>query len=187
MFRQLIADYVPKNAMEAADKAQMLALIDAYPESILSRENTVAHITASGFILNEASDKLLMVHHNIYNSWGWTGGHADGDEDLFGVALKEAQEETGVTDFVPIQKKIAALDIIPVWAHIKNGKPVTAHLHLNVTYLLTARDDALLTVKPDENSGVAWIPVGKLADYCTEPLMLPIYEKLIAHAKAVKN
>ena len=187
MFRGLIADYVPKNAMEAADKAQMLAFIDEYPETILSRENTVAHVTASGFILNEAKDKTLMVHHNIYNSWGWTGGHADGEEDLLGVALKEAQEETGVETFALLKDGIAAIDITPVWAHMKNGKPVTAHLHLNVTYLLTAKDDAVLTVKPDENSGVAWIPVDEIANYCTEPLMLPIYEKLIARAKVANH
>ena len=49
-------------------------------------------MTSSGLIFNKNLDKILMVHHNIYNTWSWTGGHADGEDDLLKVAIKEAKE-----------------------------------------------------------------------------------------------
>ena len=43
--------------------------------------------------MNKDKTKVLMIYHNIYNSWSWTGGHADGDEDLLYVAIKEAKKK----------------------------------------------------------------------------------------------
>ena len=124
-----------------------------------------------------------MVYHNIYDSWGWTGGHADGDPDLLAVALKEAREETGVQHFQFLSDLPQALDIIPVWSHYKNGKPISAHLHLNMTYLLIADECEQLTIKEDENSAVGWILVDEIGKYCSEPSILPIYMKLVVAAK----
>ena len=183
MYVKAIEKYEPKTELERLDKNTMLACIKAFPDTVLRRENTVAHICVSAFILNEELDKVLMIHHNIYNSWGWTGGHADGNEDLLAVAFKEAEEETGVSDLTLLVPSVASLDILPVLPHVKNGAVVSSHLHLNVTYLFQANEAAPLRVKPDENSGVAWLAVDGLADADIEPFMLPIYQKLIARAK----
>jgi len=187
MYIQAIQNYIPKNEIEVQDKKVMLELIEQYPDTLLSRENEIAHICVSGFILNENLDKILMIYHNLYDSWGWTGGHADGDGDLLAVALKEAREETGVLNFRPLSKLPQSLDILPVWSHYKNGKPVSSHLHLTLTYLLIADEDEQLVVKADENSGVKWIPVDEISDYCSEPLMLPVYMKLVDAAKKLKT
>ena len=96
---------------------------------MLVRENEIAHMTSSGFIVNKDRTKVLMIHHNIYNSWGWTGGHADGDSDLIAVAIKEAKEETGIKNANPITNDICSIDILPVNSHIKKGKYVASHLH----------------------------------------------------------
>lgn len=183
MYMDIIKNYIPKNEFEAQDQKVMLDYIVRHQDTVLTRENEVAHICASGFILNEKLDQTLMVYHNIYNSWGWTGGHADGESDLLAVALKEAREETGVKHFRFLSELPQALDIIPVWPHYKNGKPISAHLHLNLTYLLIADEAEQLTIKEDENSAVGWIPVAKLKQYCSEPSILPIYQKLIDRAK----
>ena len=53
-----------------------------------------------------------MIHHNIYNSWGWTGGHADGDSDLIKVSIKEAKEETGIKEARPNNNDICSIDIL---------------------------------------------------------------------------
>ena len=90
-------------------------------DNILTRENAFAHLTSSGFILNENKDKVLMIYHNLYNSWAWTGGHADGEDDLLEVAIKEAKEETGVVNIHPLSTQIMSLDILPVWGHMKKG------------------------------------------------------------------
>ena len=90
-----IKEYVPYDEQEAADKEAILYAINNF-DNLLTRENPLAHITSSGYIVNKDKTKVLMIYHNIYNSWSWTGGHADGDEDLLYVAIKEAKEETGV-------------------------------------------------------------------------------------------
>ena len=123
-FRESILKYSPINEQEANDKKIILDYIDNFYENILTRENQIAHMTSSGLILNKALDKILMIHHNIYNTWTWTGGHADGDDDMLKVALKEAKEETGLNNIIPLTEELASIDIIPVYGHIKRGKYV---------------------------------------------------------------
>ncbi len=126
-------------------------------------------------------NKVLMVYHNLYDSWSWTGGHADGEADLLSVAIREAREETGVQDFKVLRHAPISLEIITVDGHEKRGVYVPSHLHLNLTYLLQADERQKLSVKPDENSGVAWIPANQLARRVSEPWMLKrVYEKLMA-------
>ncbi|MGL4338378.1 MAG: NUDIX hydrolase [Turicibacter sp.] len=182
-----IENYVPQNVQEQQDKQVMLDYLKQFPHNILTRENEFAHVTSSGFVMNETLDKVLMVYHNLYKSFAWTGGHADGDGDLLAVAIKEACEETGIKSAKPLSEDIMAIDILPVWGHMKKKKFVSSHLHLNVAYLLIASEDEVLQIKVDENSDVAWIGVHEIKTYCTEPDMLPIYEKLIEKAKRCKG
>lgn len=175
--KRLIENYQAFDEQEKQDQKVILKYLDLF-DDMLVRENDLIHLTASGWILNSAHDKVLMIYHNIYDSWGWTGGHADGDADLLHVALKEAQEETGIQTFQVLSDEILALDILPVWRHVKRGKPVSSHQHANITYLLEADEHEKLIVKPDENQGVKWIPLDEIDQYVSEPDMLPIYEKL---------
>ena len=71
-------------------------------------------MTASSWLLNATHDKVLMIYHNIYHSWAWTGGHADGDRDLLAVAKREAMEETGVTEIRAISEDIFSLEFLTV-------------------------------------------------------------------------
>lgn len=171
-----IKEYLPYNEQEERDKELFLKCLDNY-NNLLTRENTLAHITSSGYIVNKTRDKVLMIHHNIYKTWSWTGGHADGDSDLLHVAIKEAQEETGVKNFTPISKEIFSLDVLPVIGHIKKGKYISAHLHLSIAYLLEADENESLFIKEDENSDVKWIPINEIHNYSNEPDMIEIYYK----------
>ncbi|MBR6219635.1 MAG: NUDIX hydrolase [Clostridia bacterium] len=175
--REWIERYAPCDAQEARDREVMLYAIDRM-ENVLTRENPVAHFTASAWIVNPARDKVLMAWHNIYKTWAWTGGHADGDGDLLRVALREAREETGIRDIRPVTGEIYSLEVLPVNSHVKRGQFVAAHLHLNVTYLLEADDTQPLRPKPDENSAVDWLPLQRAADNREEPFMAVIYKKL---------
>lgn len=96
--KKQIEKYIPYNDQEENDKKIMLDCIENF-EDVLTRENKLFHFTASNWIVNKEKTKVLMIYHNIYKSWAWTGGHADGDADLQHVALKEAQEETGLVLF----------------------------------------------------------------------------------------
>ena len=88
-----ISEFIPNNAQESQDKKVILDYIKQYQRNVLFRNNEIAHITSSGFIMNPALDRVLMVHHNIRNTWAWTGGHADGDANLLYVAIKERKKK----------------------------------------------------------------------------------------------
>ena len=183
---ELIKRYNPCNEQEKSDKEIILNCINRF-DDILTRDNKIAHITSSAFIVNKARDKVLMIHHNIYNSWSWTGGHADGEENLLAVAIKEAKEETGVKNIHPVTFDIFSLDILPVLGHIKRGRYVSAHLHLSVAYLVEVDENDILVVKEDENSGVKWIKIDELNKYISEPHMQKVYDKLISKIKLLIN
>lgn len=180
---EIIRKYVPYNEQEEKDKEIMLQCINKF-DDILTRENKILHITSSAFIVNKSKDKVLMVYHNIYNSWSWVGGHADGEKDLLVVAIKEAREETGVKNIMPIVSDIFSLEVLPVLGHVKREEYVSAHLHLSVSYLFEGDENEVLTIKPDENSGVKWISIDEVNTYSNEPHMQKIYEKLISKIKA---
>lgn len=179
IFEQLRA-YAPVNAQEASDRRLILQYAEQFG-NLFTRENEMAHLTASCWIVNPARTKALLAYHNIYDSWAWLGGHADGEEDLLAVALREANEESGIRA-VPVSRDIFSLEILHVAPHVKRGKFVCAHLHLNATYLLEADDQAPIRCKPDENSAVRWLDTAEVLAAVSEPAMLPVYRKLMEKA-----
>ena len=155
--------------------------------NFLDRSNLAAHFSSSAIVVNEQMDKVLFAYHNIYDSWGWVGGHNDGNPDPLAVAIEEAKEETGISDVRPYSEDIFMVDVIYVFNHIKHGKYVNDHLHLNVTFLLIADEQQQLQIKPDENSGVAWFELDEVFDKITEPRMVPIYQKAFNEIKRIKK
>ena len=176
--RAAIAAYSPFNEQEAADKELILDFLQKNPDAFY-RTNRIAHMTASAWVVNPARDRVLMVYHNIYDSWSWTGGHADGEENLAAVALREVREETGVRSARLLSEGIFSLESLTVDGHEKHGNYVPSHLHLNVTYLLEADDSDPLTVCEEENSGVRWFTLDGALEASTEPWFVQrIYGKL---------
>lgn len=170
--------YIPCNEQEKQDKVEILRLLKDQKD-VFSRENKIAHMTASAWVVNQERNKVLMVSHNIYDSWSWLGGHADGDENLMSVAVKEVLEESGLNQVNPITNDIFSLEILTVDGHEKKGEYVPSHLHLNITYLLEADDQEPLTIQPEENSGVAWYELDEAVEASTEPwFQQRIYKKL---------
>ena len=174
-----IENYPPFNEQEEKDKALILGWI-SNNENAFSRENTVAHITASAWVVNKDRSKVLMVYHNIYNSWSWLGGHADGETDLLSVAIREVKEEAGISNVRPVSEEIFSLESLTVDGHVKKGNYVSSHLHLNITYLLEADSEEQVSVKADENSGVMWFSPEDALEKSTEPWFVEnIYSKII--------
>ena len=166
--KEQIRAYRPVNEQEERDKELILRCLET-EKDIFTRENHLAHMTASAWIVNEPRTKVLMAYHNIYKSWSWLGGHADGETDLLKVALKEAQEESGIRHVKPVSEKIYSLEVLTVDGHVKKGAYVSSHQHLNVTYLLQAEETDVLHIKEDENSNVAWFPLEEAVAASTEP------------------
>lgn len=171
--------YIPCNEQEEKDKELMLRYL-APGEEVLYRESAGAHMSASAWVVNKNRDKVLMAYHNIYDSWAWTGGHADGEADLLKVAVREAMEETGITRVTPVMEDIFSIEVLTVDGHEKKGVYVSSHLHLNVTYLLEADESQVLHSKADENSGVLWFGLEECLEAVNEPWMRErIYRKLL--------
>lgn len=178
-----ILSFSPSCIQEENDKKLILQLIKQYNNQLLYRESELFHLTSSGFTLNKTLDKILMVYHNIYDSWAWIGGHADGESDLLSVAMREVQEETGVITIQPLLKQPISIDILTTSGHIKNQKYVSSHLHLNISYVILADETESIRIKPDENSGVKWIEIEKMEQYVSEPEMLVVYRKVLEKVK----
>ena len=177
---QEIKNFVPLCPQEQRDKAGILRFLAGNPDAF-ERENLTAHMTASAWVLSPDRRQVVMVYHNIYNSWSWTGGHADGDRDLLAVAMREVTEETGLQRLELLHPGIFSLECLTVDGHEKRGAYVSSHLHLNVTYLLEADPAAPVRRKPDENSAVAWFGLEEAVAASSEPWFRErIYRKLNA-------
>ena len=173
-----IRRFRPLCEQEARDQTQMLRFLAENDDAFL-RTNLTAHMTASGWVVNPARDRVLLVYHKLYDSWAWTGGHADGETDLLAVALRECREETGVEHVRPVTEEIYSLEILTVDGHEKRGQYVPSHLHMNLTYLLEADEYDVLHVCEAENSGVRWFTLDGALRASTEPWFVErIYKKL---------
>ena len=178
-----LEQYRPFNEQEERDRDILLRCLREEGD-IFTRDNAMAHMTASAWVVNRERTKVLMAYHNIYHSWSWLGGHADGERDLLKVAVREVMEESGLKQVRPVAEEVYSLEILTVDGHVKRGVYVPSHLHLNVTYLLEADEHGQLRVKEDENSGVAWFAPGDAVLASTEPWMRErIYMKLNAKMK----
>ena len=180
-----LENYIPYNEQEAADRIIMMDWLRSGCE-LYARDNTTIHFTASGWIVSPDRSQVLMAFHNLYHSWAWLGGHADGDHDLLHVAEKEIREESSLPKFRLVSPDIFSIEILPVFGHVRRGTYVSTHQHFNVTYLFEADPALPITNQPDENSAVGWIPVEDLPTRVSEPWMLErIYTKL--NQKAQQN
>lgn len=187
MLEKHIKEFEPFNEQEEKDKEVILEFIRKF-DDYLTRENKIGHFTATAWTVNETLDKVLMAYHNIYDSWAWLGGHADGESDLAAVSLREVTEETGVIDVkLPLGNQIFSLEVLATPHHIKNGVFVNGHLHMNVTYLVIANELESLKISENENSDVKWIDFVDVEDANKEVQAAPIYKKLIRKVNDIKN
>ena len=179
---EMLKSYVPYNEQEKKDIEQIIKAEEIFG-NILTRDNEFSHLTSSAFVINEDHSKVLCIYHNIYKSWSWVGGHADGDDDMLYVAKKETEEETSLKNFKLLEPSPISVEILPVKSHVRKGKYVPSHTHLNVTYLFEANENETIHILEDENSDIGWLTFEELIMRSDEPYMVPVYEKIIEKIK----
>lgn len=176
--------YQPWNEQEERDLAELLRRLKS-GEELYCRENLSAHLTSSAWVVSPDRRRVLLAYHNLYDSWAWLGGHADGERDLLAVAVREVQEESGLASVRPVSSDIYSVEILTVDGHEKRGAYVPSHLHLNVTYLLEGDPSAPVRCRPEENSRVSWFALEDAPAVSSEPWMRErIYRKLNAKLEA---
>ncbi len=146
--------YVP-TVQEYAFKEEMIAFINTY-EDCFERSLEIGHITAASWLLNKDQSKALLTHHAKLNAWLQLGGHCDGNPDVLAVAIKEAQEESGINGIVAFDATIFDIDI-----HlIPENKKEKAHYHYDICFLLQVISDEQ-EIKSDESKDLRWISKDK--------------------------
>ena len=173
-----LEQYRPWNEQEERDRTELLRRLRS-GEDLYTRDNSAGHLTASAWVVSPDRRQVLMAYHNLYDSWSWLGGHADGDRDLLAAAMREVREESGLTAVRPVSRSIYSVEILTVDGHEKRGAYVSSHLHLNVTYLLEADPADPVRCKPDENSRVGWFGLEEAVAASSEPWFRErVYQKL---------
>ncbi len=181
-----ISNYHPSNRREFSDRNLILHCLNTFSD-VLTRENPICHLTASSWVVNYNHTKALMLFHNIMQTWMWPGGHADGEENLAEVALREVQEETNLTSARLLENTIFSLEVFSVPPHFRHSSYISSHLHLNCSFLLEADENEVFKVKPDENSAIRWIPFIEIEKSIREKTMEDHYQKLINKTRAISS
>lgn len=147
----LLKNYKPTDPDEIIFKSEMLSFIEKHPDCF-ERSLEIGHITASCWLLNKDGSKALLLHHAKLDNWFQLGGHCDGNPDVLAVSIKEAQEESGIQDIVPINTNIFDIDI-----HlIPENKKEEAHYHYDVRFLLQVKGLEHI-VQNSESKELRWI------------------------------
>lgn len=169
---RFFSEYKSSFAEEAAFISDFLNLLKA--STCFDRTHLPGHITGSAWITTPERDYVLLVHHAKLNRWLQPGGHADGDENVLRVALREAEEETGLQNFKIVKEIPFDVDI-----HlIPERKDFPAHYHYDVRFLIEATRDEKIIVS-EESHDVKWIAVSELERYTTEQSVLRMKAKLL--------
>lgn len=152
--------------------ADFLKLLEA--PACFERTHLPGHITGSAWITTPQRDYVLLVHHAKLNRWLQPGGHADGDENVLRVALREAEEETGLKNFKLVNEFPFDVDI-----HlIPERKDFPAHFHYDIRFLMEASRDEKVIVN-EESHDVKWIALSQLEHYTTEQSVMRMKAKLL--------
>jgi 8-oxo-dGTP pyrophosphatase MutT (NUDIX family) len=169
----LLNNYVPSTD-ELAYKNDILDFITDY-QDCFERSLLVGHITASAWLVNATNDKTLLMHHTKLNKWLQLGGHCDGNPDVLAVAIKEAQEESGIDAIEPLHTDIFDIDIhlIPARAHEPE------HYHYDIRFLLQVRSD-MTVVQNGESKELRWISKNLEELPTQSPSIVRMFHKWVA-------
>ncbi|XOV90385.1 MAG: NUDIX hydrolase [Pseudomonadota bacterium] len=166
MHRQAILSlfdtYEARYPQESETVARIRTFVQSDPRCFF-RELLVGHVTGSAWIVDATGTRALLTHHRKLNIWVQLGGHADGDPDIAAVAMREAEEESGLDSLRLVSPEIFDIDIHAIPARGDEPK----HFHYDCRFLIQATRDLAFTVS-DESHDLKWIALAEMTRYTTE-------------------
>ena len=158
---QLLDSHRPVSVAEAGHVARTRRFVEQHT-NCFHRELASGHVTGSAWVVNPSRDKVLLMHHRKHNEWFQPGGHADGDNDILRVALRETHEETGIPtqDIKLVDGTVFDVDIHTI-PPIGNEP---RHRHYDIRFLFEI-DDRLPVSGSDESHEILWVPVSQVSHY----------------------
>ena len=148
---KLLENYFPDDPQEIIFKKQILNFINQYP-NCFERSLEIGHVTASAWLVNRNGTEALLMHHRKLDNWFQLGGHCDGNPDVLSVAIKEAQEESGIENISALSNNIFDIDIHLIPANTKEKE----HYHYDIRFLSQVTSDEKV-IQNSESKELRWI------------------------------
>ena len=174
--RTLLENYYPSDPDEKLSKPLMLEFLEVCHDCF-ERSCVPGHFTGSSWLLNKDGSQALLLLHGKFDRWLQAGGHCDGDSDILGVALREAQEESGIIDIKPVSESIFDIDAHLIPPH--GSDP--AHYHYDVRFLLQVQSDEPL-ICSSESRDLKWFEKDKTKLPTQERGVIRMFDKWICQS-----
>lgn len=156
-FCRQLSDYIARHPERSDVANRVLDFVCSTPDCF-ERSHAAGHITGSVWLLNPQGNKALLTLHRKLKLWVQPGGHADGDHDVLRVAMREAEEESGIGHLTALSPDIYDIDIHLIPARPACGEP--EHLHYDIRYLVQApHEDYRIS---DESDALGWFTCDEL-------------------------
>ncbi len=173
---QLLQDYAARHPDEQPVVARIRDFVRAHADCF-ERSCPPGHVTGSAWLVSADGQRVLLTHHRKLERWLQPGGHADGDSRIERVALREAEEESGLPGLSLPEVSIFDVDVHRIPAR----GPEPAHDHLDIRFVVRAGADERYRVS-EESHDLAWVPVAELLAEDVEPSIRRMAEKWLARA-----
>ncbi|MFC5407968.1 NUDIX hydrolase [Larkinella bovis] len=162
----LLDKHQPTDEQERRMRDQTIEFVTQHPDCF-ERHLAIGHVTGSAWVVSPDRQRVVLIHHAKLDRWLQPGGHADGDPDLLRVALREAQEETGLSSLQAVGPDIFDVDIHRIPA--RGTEP--EHLHYDIRFLLEAPPDQPFR-QTRETKAIRWVDCDRIAELTTEKSIL---------------
>lgn len=164
----LVENYTPFDEMERVHIEQLRQFLKE-SDNAYDRSNLLGHVVADAWIVNPQRTHVVLVEHALGKLWMAPGGHCDGNPDVLATAIREAEEETGLTNLVTLLSgNIFDVNVGTVPTREKKWSIEPPHLHFDICFAFEAPNNTQLTIS-HESDNLAWVEISEMKNLATQP------------------